>query len=119
MGRHLPAARGWILSRADGLEQHLLRSYAERQTEGPIAVIRIDPVLPRPQNQRGGNLHGLVSGAANLEKNAILALERDLAIIEPAGQMHRAIRVDEGLGIETSQPVCSNRFDVSRRAHYF
>src|SRR3984893_4999504 len=42
---HLAAAGTGIVGRADGTEQHLVRSCAQGETQGAIAVIGIEPVV--------------------------------------------------------------------------
>jgi hypothetical protein len=41
-----------------------------------------------------------MSGGADLKENAILAFERDFAVIQPPGGVHQAESADELLGVE-------------------
>jgi hypothetical protein len=95
MRRHLAAARSRIAGRADGLLEHLEWRYAQPKTESAIAVVKIEPIVLRPHRECGRNLHSLVSSATDLEKDAILAFERDLSIIEPARGVHKTKCPDE------------------------
>jgi hypothetical protein len=81
MGRHLPSARSGIGRRAGSLQQHLFRRHAEYQAERAIAVIRIKPVVPWPQNQSGRRLDGLMSGPADLKEDFVLPFEQDFAVV--------------------------------------
>jgi len=115
---HLPSAGRRVRSRSYGLQQHFQRGNTERQAQRPIAVVGINPILPRTQRQSRGHLHGLMSSAADLKIDAILALQRDLAVVQAAGEMHDPKRVNERLGIEASQMV-RDGFTANGQAHYF
>ena len=56
--------------------------------------------------------------AADLKKNATLPLQRDLAVIQPAGEMHGPKRVNERFGIQALQTV-RDGFIANGQAHYF
>ena len=76
MRRHLASAGGGIFRRADRGEEHFLGGDAEGEAQGAVAIVGVDPILAGAQRHRGGHLHGFVSGAADLEIDAILALEQ-------------------------------------------
>ena len=46
----------------------------------------------------------LVPGAADLEKDAVLALERDFAVVQPARGVHEAERADQLFGLQIVKP---------------
>jgi hypothetical protein len=52
------------------------------------------------QTHSGGHFHGLMASAADLEKDPVLALEGDFAIVQAAGGLHDAEGLDELVGIE-------------------
>jgi hypothetical protein len=49
----------------------------------------------RVEGQASGDQDGFVTGAADLEVDAVLSLEGDLAVVEPAGQNHVPVSADE------------------------
>src|SRR5260370_666159 len=119
VGGHLAAAGGRIRCGADGGEQHLGCGDAERQAQRAIAVIGVDPILAGTQGQRRGHLYSLVTGAADLKKDAVLAFEGDLPIVEPPGKVHDAEGTDQGLRIQPSQTICGGCLTGSDGAHGF
>ena len=48
-----------------------------------------------PENQARGGLHSFVSGAADLEKDPTLPFQQNLAVVQTARHVHRAISSDE------------------------
>src|SRR5437764_15139562 len=95
MRRHLPAAGRWIAGSANGTEQVIFGSHAQHEAQRAVTIIRIKPVVTRPENKARGGLDGLVSSAADLEKDAVLTFEKYLAIVEPPRHVHDAIGTDE------------------------
>ena len=95
MGWHLAPAGGGIVFRAHCREQHLVRRESERETEGAVPVVRIEPVVPRPQQHSGRGEDRLVTGAADLEEDQALALELDFLVVEPSRQQHRAVCAEQ------------------------
>ena len=93
--RHLPAAGVGVVGRADGGEELLGRGHAEAETEGPVAVVGVEPVVGRAEDLGGGGQHALVAGAGDLEEDAVLTLELDLLVVDPAGQQHDAVNVEQ------------------------
>jgi len=93
--RHLTAAGVGVVGRAGGGEELLSRGHAEAEAEGPVAVIEVEPVVGRAEDLGGGGQHALVAGAGDLEKDAVLTLELDLLVVDPAGQQHRLVNVEE------------------------
>ncbi len=63
VGGHLAAAGSRVGGGADGGQQHLLRGDAEREAEGAIAIVGVDPVVTGFQGEAGGNLNGFVARA--------------------------------------------------------
>ena len=93
--RHLAPARRRVCRRAHRLLQHLVRRHAQREAERAVAVIRIDPVVPAAQRHAGRHLHRLVTGARNLEVDAVLPLQRHLAVVQPPRCVHDAEGADQ------------------------
>ncbi len=91
--RHLTAAGCRIVPGADRLEQHLVGRDAQRQAQGPVAVVGEEPVVRRPKCGRRRHQHRLVPGSADLEEDPALVLQLDLPVIQLAGQDHPAPRV--------------------------
>ena len=93
--RHLPPAGCRVGRRAHRLLQHFVRRDAERETQRAIAVIRIEPIVARAQHHARGHLHGLVARARNLEVDAVLALQRHFAVVQPPRGMHEPEGADQ------------------------
>ena len=109
VGRHLAAAGRGIVGRAHRLLQHFVRRHAEREAERAVAVVGIEPVVAGPQSHAGGDLNGLMAGAADLEEDAVLTLERDLAIVQAARGVHDAERADELLRVQARETCIRGR----------
>ena len=86
--------------RPDRGEQHLERRDAELQRQRAIAVVGMEPVVARFQDQAGRDQDRFVAGAADLEEDAALVLELDFLVVELARPHHAAIDVDESVPIE-------------------
>ena len=56
-----------------------------------VAVIKVEPIVRRPENQSSRRLHRLMSRTADLKVDAVLPLEQDLAIVQPTRHIHRSI----------------------------
>src|SRR5256886_16655569 len=93
--RHWAATRVRVVSRCDGRQEHLRRRHAEREAQGAVAVIGIEPVVRGTQHPAGGDEHRLVPGARYLEEDFVLALELDLPVVETAGEGHEAEHVEQ------------------------
>ncbi len=93
---HLPAARGRVVLRADGLQQHLVRRDAEGEAERPVTVVGEEPVVAGPERARRRDEHRLVPGAADLEEDLALVLELDLLVVQLSRQDHPAIGCEQG-----------------------
>ena len=100
MRRHLAAAGCDIGARAHGRQQHLCRRDAQRQAQRAVAVIGIEPVLPAPESHARGGRDGFVARAADLEENAVLALQQDLAVVQAAGRVHHPEGPNQRVRIE-------------------
>ena len=99
VGGHLAAAGGRVVRRRPRPASSISCGRdAEGEAEGAIAVVGIDPVVAGAQSHAGGDLDGFVAGAADLEEDAVLALERDLAVVQAARGVHDAEGADELLG---------------------
>ena len=77
----------------------------ERQAQRAVAVVRVDPILAGAQRHAGGHLERLVPGAADLEENPVLPLQRHLAVVQPAGGVHQAECPDELLRCEAFESL--------------
>jgi hypothetical protein len=95
------------------LEEHLVRRDAELKTEGPVAVIEVEPVVAGPRHHPRGRAHRLVARAADLEIDLVLPLELDLLVVDAPREVDVAVRRDERGGI---QPEILARFDLGRHA---
>ena len=82
--RHLATAGGRIVGSPNALQQHLKRRHAQHQAQSPIAIIRIKPVICRLKDQSGGHEQSFMAGTRDLEKNLLLPLQEDLAIVNAA-----------------------------------
>jgi hypothetical protein len=100
VGGHLASAGRGVGGGADGLLQHFVRRDAEGEAEGAIAVVGVKPVVGGAEGHAGGDLDGLVAGAGDLEEDAVLALEDDLAVVEAARGVNEAEGLDELVGRE-------------------
>ena len=67
-----------------------------------MTIIRIKPVVPRLQRESSPHSNRFVAGARDLEKNLLLALEQDLAVVDSPRGKHDAIRIDQLL---TGEPL--------------
>ncbi len=97
---HLAAAAGGVVGGADGLQKLLLDGVAEGEAEGAVAVVGEEPVVAGPQGHAGGDEQGFVAGAGDLEEDLLLALEDDLAVVGPAGEVHEPVKADQFGGRE-------------------
>ena len=96
-----------VVLRSDGAEQHLERRHPERQTQGSIAIVRVEPVVPGLEVHAGRHEHGFVPGAADLEEDQALVLELNLFVVEPPGHDHRPVRTEQiftGEAVEVVAP---------------
>ena len=98
---HLPSTRGRILLGAHALEQHLVRRHSQLETEGTVAIVRVEPVVGGTGRQTRRDPDGLVAGAADLEEVTVLSLELDLFVVQPARQIHGPVNSDQLVGPQT------------------
>ena len=94
MGGHLASARAWSLARAYSFQKLVIRRHTQGKDQSTIAIIRVKPVIAATQRHAGGDEERFVSGAGNLKEGPLLALEHDLAVVEPAREKHQAIDID-------------------------
>jgi len=52
--RHLASAGTGVVGCANALQEHVVRLHPERQAQGAVAVVRIEPVVSGLQRQAGG-----------------------------------------------------------------
>ncbi len=116
VGGHLPAAGGRVGGRAHRLLQHLERGYPQGQAQRAVAIIKVEPIVAGAQHHAGRHLHRLVSGAADLKEDPVLALQRHFAVIQPPRGVHDAKRADQLLGIEAFV-AGGSRSMLRRRGH--
>ncbi len=95
VARHLAAAGVGVLRGADSGEEHLFAGHAEHEAKRAVAVVRVEPVVRRAEDEPGRRQHGFVPGARDLKEDLVLTLELDLLVVQPTGQEHRAIRAHE------------------------
>ncbi len=100
MRGHLAATGAGIVLRPRSREKSFQRRYAEHEAERAVAVVRINPVNPRPQEESHGGTNGFVPRAGNLEVDLVLAFQLNLAVVEPAREEHRAVNANQRIGIE-------------------
>jgi hypothetical protein len=98
--RHLPSAAGRVRRRAHGLQQHLLHRVAQREAQRTVAIVGIEPVVAGLQSHARRHQKGLVAGAGDLEKDLLLPLEQDLAIVRAARQVHQPVHPDQLLRLQ-------------------
>jgi len=89
-----------IVGRADRLQEHVEGRHAQGQAERAIAVVRKDPIVACAKSHPRCYFDGFVPGPADLKKDAILALERDLAVIQTPGRLHDAECLNELIGLQ-------------------
>ena len=106
MRGHLPSARGRVILRAYGLQQHFQRRDTHHQAKRAVAVIRIQPIDSGTQKQPHGGGHAFMAGAGDLEVNFVLALKLNLAIVKPAREEHGAVQLDQRVAIEATKLGC-------------
>ena len=81
--RHLASARAGIVGRPNALQEHLEGDMPSK-AQSAVAIVRIEPVVSGLKRQSGGDEQGFMACAGDLEKNLLLALEQDLAIVNAA-----------------------------------
>src|ERR1700676_1851617 len=100
MGRHLTPTGTRVFFSADSLKQSFEWCNAEHKAKGPVAIIRIDPVDARSEQQARCGGYRFMSRAGDLEINFVLALKLNLAIVQFPRKVHRAIQTNEGIAVE-------------------
>ena len=99
MRRHLAAARVGVIGCADRGEQLLGRRHAQAETERPVAIVGVEPVVARTENLGGRGQDRLVAGTGDLEEDPVLPLELNLPVVDAPGEQDQAVDVEEiGLG---------------------
>src|SRR5712692_176530 len=97
---HLAPAGARVILGSNGLEKHFERRDAQHQAERAIAVVGVKPINARTKKQPHCRGHGFVAGTGNLEENLVLALELDFPVIQPPGEIHRAVDAHQRFAIE-------------------
>ena len=98
MGRHLASTRLRLVFRPYRLQQHDEGGQAQLQTERAVAIIRIKPVVARPQVQGGGQVERLMPYTIDLKIDAILSFQLDFLVVQFSRKIHGAISADDQLG---------------------
>ena len=91
----MTATGAGIVGRADGAEEHFVRSCAEAEAERAIAIVGEEPVVAWFEGEGRGDADGLVARAGDLKEDFLLAL-----VVDAARREHDAIGVDELLAGE-------------------
>ena len=94
MGGHLPPAGTGIVRRTHTLQQHFIRSHAQRETKRAIAIIGVKPIVSRFHGEGCGHTDGLVTGARNLEIDFLLTFKQDFPVVHTPRAVHQAIGFD-------------------------
>ena len=83
------------------LQQHFVRRDTQRQAQGAVAIVRIDPVVAGLEDHTRRHLDRFVPGAGDLKENPVLALQNDFAIVQPPRHLHqtRAVAACQQLGL--------------------
>ena len=89
--RHLATARRRVVRAADRLKQDLERRDAETEDEGAVPVVGEEPVVAGAQRPGEAEQQRLVAGARDLEEHLALLAERDLAVVDRAGDASEAV----------------------------
>src|SRR5882724_2027333 len=84
VGGHLPAAGTEVILCSDCREKVLQGSYPKHQAKSAVAIIGIKPVDAGTEEESHDGSNCFVPGAGNLKIDLVLALELDLAFIEPS-----------------------------------
>jgi hypothetical protein len=117
VGGHLAAGGGLARLRADGRQEHLQRRHAEAEAESPVAVVGEEPVDARLHQEGGGDLDRLVPGPADLEEDAVLPLQLDLPVVQPAGGQREPVGPDEVVGRQAVERRLGRGRDFGRHRH--
>ncbi len=91
MRRHLPSAARQVCRRAHSLQHHFIWSNPKRQAQRAIAIVRKEPVVPRPQRQSRRHLQRLMTRGRNLEIDPLLTLQKNFAVIHVARKIHQPV----------------------------
>ena len=94
MGRHLSAGAVRIVVGPYRSEEMVERDLADRERQGTVAIVEVKPIVAALEVGSHRNLDGLVSGPRDLEEDLVLALEGDLAVIQPSSRDHGAVGLE-------------------------
>ena len=83
MRRHLPPAGAGVVLRTHRRKKRFEWRYAEHEAKRAVAVIRINPVDSRAQEEAHDGTNRFVPGARDLEVDFVLAFELNLTVVEP------------------------------------
>ncbi len=116
VARHLPASGVGVRHRSDSRQEHFLRRHAEREEEGTIPVVGIEPVVGRTGDFPGGDQDRLVAGARDLKVVLVQPLELHLLVVDGARQEHEPIIGDELAGLEAGKGGSYPRVHLGQRS---
>src|SRR5258706_6067502 len=85
----------------DALQKHFEWRHSQLQTQCAVAIVRIEPVMAGLQAHASGHQDRLVTGAADLEEDPVLAFHLNFFVIEPTRQVHRAEDLQHLFAAET------------------
>ncbi len=83
VGGHLPAAGAEVILCSDCREKVLQGSYPKHQAKSTIAIVGVKPVNAWAEEEAHDGGDRFMPGAGNLKIDFVLALQLDLAIIQP------------------------------------
>ena len=88
---HLPPAGTGIVRRPHTLQQHFIRSDAQRETKRAIAIIGVKPVVSGLHGEGCGHTNRLMARAGDLKVDFLLTLEQDLPVVHTPRGIHQAV----------------------------
>src|SRR6516165_6153854 len=121
MGGHLASAAGRIVSRPHRLQKHIRRGNSQCQAQSAIAIVREKPVVARSKGKRGSNLKRFMTCRRYLKEDLLLPLKEYFAVVQPAGQVHQPVNLNQLLRTQATGSVpCPWRLSAgNRKSHSF
>ncbi len=92
---HLAATGGRIGGGADRLQELSGRADAQGEAEGAVAIVREKPVVAGAQVHCRSHQQGFMPGTGDLKVDFLLALEQDLAIVDPPRKNHQPVDIQQ------------------------
>src|SRR6185437_5554470 len=69
--------------------------HPQAKAQGPVAVVKVEPVVGRPEHAGCSDQHGFVAGARDLKEDPVLALKLNLPVVDASGEQHKTVELDE------------------------